>query len=95
LALDPQPEFLLVDGIYRVPLPMPQRTIKRGDQRSKSISAASVLAKVYRDRIMCSYHEIYPVYGFDKHKGYGTRRHLEALRKHGASPLHRKSFKGC
>jgi ribonuclease HII len=94
LALDPQPEFLLVDGIYRLPLPVPQRTLKRGDQRSKSISAASVLAKVYRDRIMCSYHEIYPVYGFDRHKGYGTRRHLAALRKHGASPLHRKSFKG-
>lgn len=94
LALDPQPEFLLVDGIYRVPLPLPQRTLKRGDQRSKSISAASVLAKVYRDRIMCSYHKIYPVYAFDKHKGYGTRRHLAALRKHGASPFHRKSFKG-
>ncbi len=94
MTLWPQPEFLLVDGINLVPVTMPQRCIKKGDQLSRSISAASVLAKVYRDRIMCSYHEMYPVYGFDKHKGYGTPRHLEALKKHGASPIHRLSFKG-
>ena len=94
LALDPQPEFLLVDGINRVPLPIPQRCLKKGDQISKSISAASVLAKVYRDRIMDSYHERYPVYGFAKHKGYGTQRHLETLKKYGPCPVHRLTFKG-
>lgn len=94
LALDPQPEFLLIDGIQSVPLPLPQRCLKKGDQISRSISAASVLAKVYRDRIMCSYHEMYPGYGFDKHKGYGTPYHLKALRRYGASPIHRLSFKG-
>jgi len=94
LALDPQPDFLLVDGIYSVPLPIHQRCIKKGDQISRSISAASVLAKVYRDRIMRCYNETYPEYGFDKHKGYGTARHLEAIKKYGASPVHRMSFKG-
>lgn len=94
LALGQWPEFLLVDGINTVPLSIPQKCLKKGDQISRSISAASVLAKVYRDRIMCSYHEMYPVYGFDKHKGYGTRRHLEALRQCGPSPIHRYSFKG-
>jgi len=94
LALDPQPEFLLVDGINNVHLPIPQRCLKKGDQISKSISAASVLAKVYRDRIMNSYHERYPVYGFAKHKGYGTQRHLETLKKYGPCPVHRLTFKG-
>lgn len=94
LALDPQPEFLLVDGIHMVPLPIPQRCLKKGDVLSRSISAASVVAKVYRDRIMCSYHKMYPDYGFDKNKGYGTRRHLAALRECGPSPLHRINFKG-
>lgn len=94
LALDPQPEFLLVDGINSVPLPIPQRCLKKGDRISKSISAASVLAKVYRDRIMDSYHEIYPAYGFAKHKGYGTQRHLETLKKYGPCPVHRLTFKG-
>jgi ribonuclease HII len=94
LALDPRPEFLLVDGIYMVPLPIPQRCLKKGDVISRSISAASVVAKVYRDRIMCSYHKMYPEYGFDKNKGYGTRWHLAALRECGPSPLHRITFKG-
>jgi len=94
VALDPQPEFLLVDGLHPVPSPIPQRCLKKGDQISRSISAASVLAKVYRDRIMRSYHEMYPVYGFDKHKGYGTPRHMEALKQYGSSPLHRLTFKG-
>lgn len=94
LALEPQPEFLLVDGINGVPLQIPQWCIKKGDQISKSISAASVIAKVYRDRIMDSYHERYPAYGFAKHKGYGTRAHLETLRKFGPCPVHRLTFKG-
>ena len=94
LSLDPQPEFLLVDGINMIHLPIPQRCLKKGDQISLSISAASVIAKVYRDRIMRSYHEIYPVYGFDKNKGYGTPGHFAALKKYGPSPLHRLTFKG-
>ena len=78
-ALDPQPEMILVDGIHAVATPIKQECLKKGDQISRSISAASVLAKVYRDRIMLSYHNMYPDYGFDKHKGYGTRRHLEVF----------------
>jgi ribonuclease HII len=94
LAMDPQPEFLLVDGIQKVPLPIPQWCLKKGDQLSRSISAASVVAKVYRDRIMRSYHDMYPVYDFTKNKGYGTRRHLAALKRYGPSPIHRLTFKG-
>lgn len=93
-GLDPQPEFLLIDGNHMVPLPIPQRCLKRGDQISRSISAASVVAKVYRDRIMRSYHRMYPLYDFDRNKGYGTRGHLHALRQYGASPIHRKTFRG-
>ncbi|MCD6296177.1 MAG: ribonuclease HII [Deltaproteobacteria bacterium] len=93
LTLDPQPEFLLVDGIQEIPLPLDQSCLKKGDQLSRSISAASVLAKVYRDRIMRSYHDMYPVYGFDRNKGYGTREHLAALRQYGACPIHRFTFK--
>ncbi len=93
LTLDPQPEFLLVDGIQTIPLPLTQRCLKKGDQISRSISAASVLAKVYRDRIMRSYHDMYPVYGFDRNKGYGTREHLAALKRYGACPIHRFTFK--
>jgi ribonuclease HII len=94
LALGVQPQFLLVDGIHPVPLPIAQRCIKKGDCLSRSISAASVVAKVYRDRIMRSYHKCYPVYGFDENKGYGTRRHMTAIRKFGPCPLHRMTFRG-
>jgi len=93
-ALDPQPEMILVDGIHPVPTPIKQKCLKKGDQISRSISAASVLAKVYRDWIMASYHTMYPDYGFDQNKGYGTRRHLEALKAHGPCPVHRPSFRG-
>jgi ribonuclease HII len=94
LALDPQPDFLLVDGIHSISVNIPQRCLKKGDQVSRSISAASVLAKVYRDRIMRSYHAMYPVYGFVKNKGYGTWAHLEALRRFGPCPVHRMTFRG-
>jgi ribonuclease HII len=94
LVLDPRPEVLLVDGIHNVPLFIPQRSLKKGDQVSRSISAASVVAKVYRDRIMCAYHEMYPVYDFNKNKGYGTRWHRAALRRYGPCPLHRTTFRG-
>jgi ribonuclease HII len=94
LALNPRPEFLLVDGIHAVPASIPQQCLKKGDEICRSISAASVVAKVYRDRIMRSYHQQYPAYGFQKNKGYGTAQHLEALRRYGPSPVHRLTFKG-
>lgn len=93
-ALDITPDFLLIDGPYSLPLPMAQRGIPRGDQRSLSIAAASIVAKVHRDRIMCRYHALYPTYGFDRHKGYGTPLHLAALRREGPCPIHRMSFRG-
>jgi len=94
LSLDPAPDFLLVDGIHHVPAPLPQRCIKKGDRLSLNISAASIVAKVYRDRIMRCYHDTFPEYGFWENKGYGTRDHLAALRAHGACPLHRMTFRG-
>lgn len=94
LSLDPQPEFCLVDGIHPVPVPIPFRCLKKGDRRSHSISAASIVAKVYRDRIMCSFHEKFPLYGFSENKGYGTAQHLAALREQGACPIHRTTFRG-
>jgi ribonuclease HII len=92
-SLDPQPEFCLVDGIHPVPVPIPYRCLKKGDRRSHSISAASVVAKVYRDRIMCSFHEKFPGYGFSQNKGYGTAQHLAALREQGACRIHRTTFR--
>ena len=94
LTLDPAPEFLLVDGVQGIPLSIPQKALKKGDQRSLSISAASVMAKVYRDRIMRSLHGLYPMYGFLQNKGYGTAGHLTALRECGPSPVHRRTFRG-
>ena len=94
LAINPLPEFLLIDGIHKVPMSIPQQCLKKGDQICRSISAASVMAKVYRDRIMRSCHRQYPVYGFQKNKGYGTAEHLSALREYGPSPIHRLTFKG-
>ena len=94
LTLVPQPDYLLVDGTHSVPLPLRQRCLKKGDQISRSISAASIIAKVYRDRIMCSYDERYPRYGFRRHKGYGTKQHLAAIKAHGPSPIHRLTFRG-
>jgi ribonuclease HII len=88
------PDFLLIDGPYRLSVDIPQQGIKKGDQVSLSIAAASIIAKVHRDRFMCSQHALYPVYGFQRNKGYGTREHLEALRQHGPCPLHRRSFRG-
>jgi ribonuclease HII len=92
--LDPRPDFLLIDGTHRTSLSMPQMAIPKGDARSVSIAAASIVAKVTRDRLMEAYHARYPEYGFDRHKGYPTRAHREAVRKHGCSPIHRLSFKG-
>lgn len=85
---------VLVDGKDRAPLPgeVDQRPIVKGDARSLNIAAASILAKVARDRIMRLLHEEYPVYGFDRHKGYPTAEHRAAVARHGPSPVHRKSF---
>lgn len=94
LTLDPAPEYLLVDGVQGIPLSIPQKALKKGDQLSLSISAASVMAKVYRDRIMRSLHGLYPMYGFQQNKGYGTAGHLTALREYGPSPVHRLTFRG-
>jgi ribonuclease HII len=89
-----RPDFLLIDGIHRTVLPLPQRAIPKGDARSISIAAASIVAKVTRDRLMERYHERYPGYGFARHKGYPTRAHREAVHKLGCCPIHRRSFRG-
>ncbi len=94
LKLSPLPDHLLVDGVNGIPISIPQRLIRRGDTVSISIAAASVVAKVTRDRIMMEHHERYPQYNFAKHKGYGTKEHLEAIRKFGCCELHRITFKG-
>lgn len=91
-ALTLQPDFLLIDGNRAPSFSIPCEVIVEGDGRSVSIAAASVLAKVTRDRMMQEYDAKYPQYGFAKHKGYGTEQHLEALAKHGPCPIHRKSF---
>jgi ribonuclease HII len=92
--LDRQPDMLLIDGILPVPLPLPQRTIVKGDNLSVSIAAASIVAKVTRDRIMMTHHDRFPQYNFANHKGYGTREHREAIRRHGCCTVHRKTFRG-
>ncbi len=92
--LDPQPDYLLVDGTFRISSPIPQLPIPRGDGRSRSIAAASIVAKVTRDRLMARYHEEFPEFGFAAHKGYPTRAHREAIRQYGCCPIHRRSFKG-
>ena len=90
--LQPRPPHALVDGRPIKTLCVPQTAIVKGDARSYSIAAASVLAKVTRDRLMREYHLRFPEYGFAEHKGYGTARHLAAIVQHGACPIHRKSF---
>jgi len=87
-------EYILVDGIYPIPSATTQMPVKGGDSLSLPIAAASVIAKVTRDRIMDGYHQHYPCYNFASNKGYGTREHLDALRKYGHCPLHRKTFRG-
>lgn len=86
------PELALIDGNRAKDFGIPVETIIKGDSRSASIAAASILAKVARDDVMLEYSKIYPEYGFEVHKGYGTKAHYEALRTYGASPIHRKSF---
>jgi ribonuclease HII len=91
-SLKEKPQFLLVDG-SRIPhIDIPQKPIINGDQLSISIQAASILAKVIRDRIMIEYDKEFPQYGFAKHKGYGTAFHIESIKKYGICKIHRKSF---
>ena len=90
--LSPLPELALVDGLPVKGLPVPHRAIVSGDALSLSIASASILAKVTRDHLMVELAARYPEYGFDRHKGYGTQAHLEALSRHGPCPAHRNSF---
>jgi ribonuclease HII len=92
--LNPKPDCLLIDGTFRISSQLPQKPIAKGDSLSVSISAASIIAKVTRDRLMESYHLYYPQFGFPQHKGYPTKAHKEAIRKFGCSLIHRRSFKG-
>ncbi len=88
------PDFCIVDGVDEIPINIPQGPVIKGDRRCLSVAAASIIAKVTRDRIMLDFHSQYPGYGFDGNKGYGTKRHREALKQIGPSPVHRKTFRG-
>lgn len=88
------PDFLLVDGGFRIPMAIDQQPLVKGESKSASIAAASIIAKVIRDRLMREAHDRYPHYGFDRHQGYPTRAHREAIKHHGPCPLHRRTFRG-
>lgn len=88
-----KPEIILVDALTKIDTDhIPYRSIIKGDSKSYSIAAASIIAKVTRDRIMREWDEVYPMYGFEKHKGYGTAAHIAAIKEYGLCPLHRRSF---
>jgi len=89
-----EPDFLLVDGKFPVPLFLPQKSLVKGESRSASIAAASIIAKEERDRLMKKYHCKYPMYNFAKHKGYPTAEHRRLIEKHGPCEIHRRTFKG-
>jgi ribonuclease HII len=88
------PDFILIDGTQGLKFSIPQKSIPKGDQLSNSIAAASIIAKVTRDRMMLECHQKYPQYDFAKHKGYGTKEHRSAIEKFGICELHRKTFRG-
>ncbi|MPW14075.1 ribonuclease HII [Lactobacillus helveticus] len=90
-ALDVKPNALLVDAMI-VPVDLPQIELIKGDAKSNSIAAASIVAKVFRDKLMDDYDKIYPQYGFPRNAGYGTKEHIDALKKYGPTPIHRKTF---
>ena len=92
-ALSIRPQQVLVDGLYCPQTGIPSQAIVKGDSKVAAISAASILAKTARDELMLALHGCYPQYGFDAHKGYPTAAHLAALREHGVSAVHRKTFK--
>ena len=87
--------IVLVDGPWKIPVELPQIPVKKGDKKISVISAASILAKLERDRMMIMLDEVYPGYGFSRNKGYPTREHVESIKKLGPSPAHRRSFKHC
>ncbi len=88
------PDFLIIDGSNRLKrIPIIQQAVPQADRYCLSVAAASIVAKVTRDRLMMGYHETYPQYNFARHKGYGTREHLQAIQKFGCCPIHRQSFK--
>ena len=91
-GLNIRPDYVLIDGNRIKGMEIPHETVVKGDAKSISIAAASILAKVSRDRVMYEMAKQYPLYGFDKHKGYGTKAHCDAILKYGACEIHRKSF---
>jgi ribonuclease HII len=91
-SLDPRPDYLLLDHLKLPAVKIPQDAFPKADNISLSVAAASVIAKVSRDRLMVEHHQTYPVYAFDRHKGYGTKAHQAALVQYGPCPLHRLSF---
>lgn len=93
-ALDPLPDYVLTDGFPVPKMPCPSLAIKKGDAVAATVAAASIIAKVTRDRIMVKLHRRYPEFGFDQHKGYGTAEHMETIDRLGPTPVHRLSFAG-
>lgn len=94
VRLELAPDYVLTDGFPVRALPMPSLSIKKGDLVTASVAAASIVAKVTRDRMMDRYHRRFPEYGFDRHRGYGTAEHRDAIHRLGITPIHRRSFKG-
>ena len=90
--LAPPPDYLLIDAVTLPGIGIPERPIIKGDSLSRSIAAASIIAKVTRDRLMAEYHDMFPQYDFLSHKGYGTREHLQRLARHGPCSIHRRTF---
>lgn len=86
------PDYVIVDGNQKIDITIPLDTVIKGDAKSESIACASIIAKVTRDRMLIEYDKAYPEYGFSKHKGYGTKLHIEAIKKYGITPIHRPSF---
>ena len=94
-SLSITPDYVFVDGIHKIPgISIHHEAIPKGDQLCLSVSAASIIAKVTRDTLMEAFHKLYPLYNFKANKGYGTAEHREAIRAHGCSPIHRKTFRG-
>lgn len=94
VAASVSPDFLLIDGKFTLAMEIPQRALVRGESQSASIAAASIVAKVTRDALMDELARVFPVYGFDRNKGYPTREHRDAIRRHGPAVCHRRSFRG-
>lgn len=92
LSMNPLPNFVIIDGRDKIDISIEQMTAIKGDSIYQSVSAASIAAKVLRDQIMLRYHDLFPEYNFASHKGYGTKLHIDSIKKYGISPIHRRSF---